>query len=253
MPLTATSPPLSRPPANLLRGASLFLDFDGTIVEIADRPEQVSVGRDVEILIGKLSERLDGRFAIVSGRPSSQIGALFHAPSFPIYGSHGHECRWPDGRVTAGPRPPALDEAAEDMRRFQRRHPGILIEEKPFGVSLHYRLAPSAEDDCRRLATRLAERHGLALQPGKMVFEVRAAGADKGTAVTDLMARPGFSGTRPVFVGDDQTDEAGFAAAARLGGAGVLVGPPRETVALHVLHDVLGVMSWLAAACEALG
>jgi trehalose 6-phosphate phosphatase len=92
----------------------------------------------------------------------------------------------------------------------------------------------------------MADRHGLELQSGKMVVEVREPGPDKGAALEAFMAHPPFHGARPIFVGDDLTDEAGFAAAVRLGGYGILVGQPRVSAATFRLADVSAVESWLA-------
>ena len=96
--------------------------------------------------------------------------------------------------------------------------------------------------------TEIAGRHDLLLQRGKMVAELRPAGANKGDALKALMREPRFMGARPLFVGDDLTDEHAFGAAAELGGAGILVGPPRETAARYRLESVKAVADWLQAA-----
>ena len=136
------------------------------------------------------------------------------------------------------------------MELLRRQHSKILVERKPFGVALHYRQAPEAEQHCRALAMELANETGLQLQSGKMVLELKAPGADKGSALSLFMAGSEMSGTRPVFVGDDETDEAGFEAAARLGGAGVLVGPLRSSAAAFRLPDVESTLRWLETACR---
>jgi trehalose 6-phosphate phosphatase len=233
---------LSTPPAALLAGASMFLDFDGTLVEIAERPDAVAVDARLRALIGCLTERLDGRVAIISGRAAADIRTLFGDVPIAIAGSHGIELCWPDGRIETPDRPAALRE----------RHPGILIEDKPFGAALHYRQAPEAEEEARALAERLARDHGLALQPGKMVVEIQLHGHDKGAALRAFMAEPLMEGTRPVFIGDDITDESAFAAARSLNGFGILVGPPRATEALYGLAGVAQSLDWLDAACRSL-
>ncbi|HMC91944.1 MAG TPA: trehalose-phosphatase, partial [Allosphingosinicella sp.] len=119
--------------------------------------------------------------------------------------------------------------------------------DKPASVALHYRLAPHREEEAVALAQSLAARTGLVVQRGKMVVELRPCGADKGDALRALMAEPPFAGARPVFVGDDVTDEDGFRAATALGGLGIIVGPPRETAAHYRLPDVEAVHRWLAA------
>jgi trehalose 6-phosphate phosphatase len=134
------------------------------------------------------------------------------------------------------------------MHELASQHPGLIVEDKPLGAALHYRQCPAAEAECVRLATELARHHALYLQPGKMMIEVRAAGGDKGTAIRTLMREPDMAGTRPVFMGDDHTDEPGFAAVAELGGAGILVGEPRETAARYRLEGVEAALAWLEAA-----
>jgi trehalose 6-phosphate phosphatase len=240
------------PPVDLLRGSSLFLDFDGTLVEIVERPDAVTVDAALTILMEKLALGLQGRLAIVSGRPRAEIDALFRARGFAVSGSHGLELRWADGRVVAPSTPVGLKEIVAEMRGLAASHPGTLVEEKPFGVALHYRGAPDAENDCRLLAERLAASSGLALQAGKMVFELRVPGADKGVALERFMREPPMRGTRPIFIGDDLTDEHAFAAAAAFGGDGILVGPARNTAARYHLADVEETRAWLTAAAEAL-
>ena len=241
---------LRPPPLNLLDRASLFLDFDGTLVGIEQRPGDVVVGEALKKLLARLSRKVDGRLAIISGRPAAEVDAMFGGATFVIAGSHGLELRWPNGNTLAVPPPPDLSEVENDMEQLKKRHPKLLVESKPFGVALHYRLAPEAEDDCKALASALQLRTGLQLQAGKMVLELKASWADKGSALSFLMAGSEMSMTRPVFLGDDETDETGFEAAARLGGAGVLVGPARPTAAAFGLPDVDSALHWLEAASE---
>lgn len=244
---------LSPPPADLLRDAALFLDFDGTLVELQEHPDAVAVDARLAALINRLNTALDGRVAIVSGRPVDGIRALFRDPAFAISGSHGLEVAWPDGRHTRAERPAALDRIVERMKAFATATHGVLVEEKPLGAALHYRTVPAAEGAARDLAGRLAAEAGLHLQTGKMMIEVRVAGADKGTALRTLMQAPLFAGRTPVFLGDDDTDEPAMVAARDLGGAGVLIGAPRETAAAWRLDDVSQTLSWLDAATESLG
>lgn len=238
---------LMPPPADLLDTASLFLDFDGTLVALADHPDGVVVDATLIDLIRMLEERLDGRLALVSGRPAEDLAAMFgdHPPS--VVGSHGMEFRWSDGRRDRAERPAGLVEALAEMRAFADARPGVVVEDKPLGAAVHYRVNPAHEGDAVAMAERLAATHGLYLQHGKMMVEVRSPGGDKGSAIRTLMADPRFAAGRPVFLGDDVTDEPGFAAVAALGGAGVLVGPPRPTDARYRIDDVAGVLGWLAA------
>lgn len=247
------SAPLPAPPAMTDETAggpiSLFLDFDGTLVDIADRYDAVRVDARVRALMTALARRLEGRLAVVSGRSADEILAYLYAgddaPPFAIAGCHGLELRWSDGRRETPLRPAMLDEILATLRAFAHDWPGVVVEEKPFGAALHYRLAPEASAASHALADALARRHGFTLQLGKMVCELRSHGADKGDAVHRFLSEPPMAGTPPLFVGDDLTDEAGFAAAERLGGAGILVGARRQTVARYGLPDVAAVHRWL--------
>lgn len=239
---------LTAPPADLLDEASLFLDFDGTLVEIAETPDAVAVDARLAALMQRLRARVSGRLAILSGRAAAEIRALFGAPDFIVSGSHGMEFHYPDGNTVLAPRPEALSFALADMHDLADRWPGVLVEDKPLGAALHYRGNPQAEQACIALAQTLAARHGLHLQTGKMMIEVRAGGGDKGDALRRLMDGPTMRGTRPIFLGDDDTDEPGFVAAALLGGAGILIGPERPTAARHRLASVSETLDWLEAA-----
>ena len=194
---------LPPPPPDLLHGAALFLDFDGTLVEIAERPDAIVVDPALPRLLPALSDVLGGRLAIVSGRAVDEIVhylALDPAtPGIAVAGSHGAERLAADG-TRHRPAPPAA-------------------------------------------AT--ARAYGLELQRGKMVYELRLAGIDKGDAVRALLTAM-LAPARPVFVGDDLTDEAGFAAAQALGGTGVLVGARMPSVARCALPGVPDVIAWLA-------
>jgi trehalose 6-phosphate phosphatase len=237
---------LAEPPAEA-DGLSLFLDFDGTLVDLAERPDGVRVGARLRDLLRRVERRLEGRLAIVSGRPAAQVRQFFGEPSFAVAGCHGLEFHFADGRTILGARPAGLDEALAAMRALADDWPGVLVEEKPLGAALHFRGNPAAEAACVALAACLAERHDLALQPGKMMIETRADAGDKGSAIRELMADPPFMGTRPYFAGDDVTDEAGFAAVAGLGGAGIIVGDQPSTSARYRLSDVAAVLRWLEA------
>lgn len=243
----ASSPDdIAYPPLDTLESCSLFLDLDGTLLDLVDRPDDVMAGPALRALLLKLSENLDGRLAIVSGRSVAQIDDILGnvARKIAIAGSHGIEHRWPG--MSASPiRPVTLDEAAEHFQSFAAQREGVLVEDKSFGVALHYRLRPQAEEEAQHLAQDLAQRLGLHYQPGKMMAELRVAGGNKGSAVHMMMARAEMSRTHPVFLGDDDTDEAGFIAVRKYGGAGVLVGPPRASAALYRLPDPAAVHNWL--------
>jgi len=238
---------LPYPPLSLLNGASLFLDFDGTLVDIAERPDAVVVEPALLPLLLVVAERLEGRIALISGRSIAQIDTLFGQKMdvLAVSGSHGSEHRWQG--VSAHPvRPPELEHVARRFESFSERHPGTLTEIKSFGVALHYRMAADCEEQARALARGLADETGLALQNGDRVVELRVPGSDKGVAVRRLMQRPPMAGTRPVFLGDDLTDEPAFEAAIELGGSAILVGCSRATAANFSLAGPSAVRAWLA-------
>ncbi|HEX9946697.1 MAG TPA: trehalose-phosphatase [Allosphingosinicella sp.] len=239
------SPP---PPLSRLAPAALFLDFDGTLVELAETPGAIAVPSALKPLLDRLSDRLEGRLAIVSGRAVDDLRRHLGGSAAVLSGSHGAELHYADGRRIPVSAPPGLAEAREAVHRFAAGSGGLLIEDKPAGVALHYRLAPERAKEADAFLESLAERSGLALQRGKMVAELRPAGSDKGAALERLMGEPPFAGARPVFVGDDLTDEDAFRAAASLGGEGVLVGPARPSAALWRLDGVAEVTAWLEAA-----
>jgi trehalose 6-phosphate phosphatase len=239
------------PPRDLLLGSSLFLDFDGTLVEIADRPHAVEVTARLRDLLSTLGEKLAGRIALITGRGAEQIQELLGSSAVSVVGSHGLEFRLADGRRFMPPPPAELEQVRREMNRLAQEWENVLVEEKPLGAALHYRLAPAAEGACVALARDLAERHGLHLQTGKMLVELRCGTGDKGTAVRRLMEEPEMQGTRPVFIGDDDTDEPAFVAAQDLGGAGILVGTPRRTAARYRLEGPAAVLGWLEQAVAA--
>lgn len=237
------------PPVGLIAGASLFLDLDGTLLEIVDRPDAVVADQALRDLLRDLVEYLGGRVAIISGRSLAQLDAILGevAGELALSGSHGSEHRWRG--VEARPsRPVELDIAARRLQPFARAHRGVLMEEKSYGVVLHYRMNPAAEAQAQALVAGLGNELGLRVQHGKMMVELRVAGADKGVAMRRLMSRPPMRGTMPVFIGDDLTDEAGFAAARAWGGHGVLIGPRRLTEADYRIDSPAALRRWLTEA-----
>lgn len=225
---------------------ALFLDFDGTLVEIADRPDEVVVPHELPDLIEALAARLEGRLAIVSGRSLAALDGMFGAIAVAMAGSHGGEFRPAGGnaRAKAAPLPPEVVSALDD---FARANGGLLVEPKPFSVAIHYRSHPGALEGLLICAEAVASGRGLQVKHGKQVIELVMPGSDKGAAVARFMEEPVFAGAKPVFVGDDVTDEDAFHAVARMGGAGVLVGDQRPTAALWRLPDVAAVHAWLSA------
>ena len=241
----ASLPP---PPPYLLEGAALFLDFDGTLVELAETPDSIRVPSELGPTLDRLRRRLKGRIAIVSGRSLADLERHVPSSGIAFSGSHGIELRFADGTCLPLSVPIGFDDVRERVTRFAAGAEGLLAEEKAAGIALHYRLAPALAERVSTFMEKLAEERGLSVQRGSMVVELRPRGADKGDALRAFMTEPEFAGARPVFVGDDLTDEHGFEAAAALGGAGVLVGPLRETAARYRIPSVEAVAAWLEAA-----
>jgi trehalose 6-phosphate phosphatase len=238
---------LSPPPPDLLAGAALFLDFDGTLIELAETPDAIEVAPQLPQLLDRLRRRLGGRLAIVSGRSVADLERYVPVPDIPFSGSHGLELRLGDGTRLALHAPRGLTDIRERVRRFAEEHDGLLVEEKPAGVALHYRRTPAVEGPVAEFMEQLAREAALVVQRGNMVVELRPPGADKGDAVRALMREEPFTGGRPIFLGDDLTDEDAFEAVVAMGGVGVLVGPQRETAARYRLASVSAVADWLEA------
>ena len=241
--------PLSPPPA-LPQRPALFLDMDGVLAPITATPGEVGPDSRRSRVLGRLLERLDGRLAVLSGRTIAEIDRICEGVVPCVAGIHGLERRGADGQVRRLAPHPEMAQVHEALMEFARDRPGVLVEDKGLGVTLHYRQAPDQAAASRDLARGLAEAHGLTLQPGDMVQELKTPGADKGRALTAFMEGAPFNGAVPVMAGDDLTDEFAFDAAAGLGGFGVLVGPPRETAALYGLTGQEAVMDWLETLAE---
>lgn len=239
--------PLPLPPPDILSGASLFLDLDGTLVDFAPAPADILVCDGLRSLLTALSTRLDGRLAIVSGRSLDDLSSHLQLHDVPMSGSHGLERRRADSSLDGLILAASVPRAVEDATQFASEH-GLLAETKPAGVAIHYRSKPEAEAIVDKAMERIAARHGLQVQKGSMVRELRQAGRHKGDVVRAFMRETPFASGNPIFVGDDLTDEDAFAAAAELGGAGILVGQERETAAGFRLPDVASVRSWLKEA-----
>lgn len=244
---------LTTPSPALIDGATLLLDFDGTLVPLAETPEAVRVDPGLRALLETLRDGLDGRLAIVSGRSVATLRDLFGLEDFLIAGTHGLELGAPGCAVEGAAPATEIAETADLFDLFAGTRPGVLVERKTRSAALHYRLAPEWEADCRALAEEIAGRTGLYIQHGKMLFELRPGGASKGTAVAALMARPEMAGSLPIFIGDDITDEEGFLASRALGGCGILVGEARVTAAQYILERVEAVRHYLTVCASRLG
>ena len=225
---------------------AVFLDVDGTLVDIAPTPDGIVVPYGLSDELAILRDRLGGALALVSGRELDYLRALFPGLSCYMAGLHGAEIGLADGTYVALQRSPELDTAKADLALAASAWPGVGVEDKGAAFAAHYRLAPqfeaAVEGKMRELALQLGE--AMMLQRGKCVIEIRPAGQDKGTALTAMMAEFPFAGRRPVAVGDDLTDEAMFAACERLGGLSVKVGPGR-TRAQQRLASPSEVRNWI--------
>jgi len=211
--------------------SALLVDFDGTLVDIRSTPDAVEVSRAVSDAIAGASRRLGGRVAIVSGRSIAQLEALWPGamPEMVMAGSHGQELKV-EGAVQGPVHTDLFARMAESARRHFGKDAGVVIEEKTFGLGVHYRQNPAQRDAVQAWVTDRGHEHGLFIQQGDMVFELRPRGADKGDAVRAIMALDRFSGSRPVYIGDDLTDIPAFQAVQALGGHAISVG---ERTAAH--------------------
>ena len=230
--------------------AALFLDIDGTLLEIAPRPEDVRVPSDLPSLLRDLAAQRDGALALVSGRPLAEIDRLFEPWRGAAAGLHGGELRRPDGRLDRGPNPAAkaLARLRSQLAALPAADPRLTLEDKGETLALHYRAAPECGPQIRRFAAAAARcEPQLRAICGKMVVEFQPRGIDKGRAIAAFMAELPFAGRPAMFVGDDATDEDGFAEICRCGGVAVQVGPPAPSVARYGLPDVPALHRWLAA------
>ena len=228
---------------------ALFLDVDGTLLEIAADPESVHVPPALMLQLRALVDSLGGAVALVSGRALEALDRLFAPLVLPAAGLHGFERRDAAQCYRRGAPPPetTLAMAREVLTDLARRHPGLRVEDKRFALALHYRRAPQLEalalEHMLALLDRLAG--DLELQRGKRVLELRPRGANKAAAVADFLGETPFAGRRPVYVGDDLTDEPAFELVNARGGVSVLVGERRPSAARAELPDVPAVQEWL--------
>ncbi len=225
--------------------AALLLDMDGTLLDIAPTPDQVVVPERLPETLRHVRGLLGDALAVVSGRPIEQLEALLGDGPFALAGEHGGAIRpRPAAEVVRLPLPSPNPDWLTRATEIAQAHPGVLLETKQRGFVLHYRavpwLAPVLHD---ALADLLDGSPAFTLLAARMAWEVKPAGADKGTAVRTLMRTAPFAGRLPVFVGDDVTDEDGIAAARALGGSGMMVA--------DAFGDPPGVRAWLAGIAAA--
>jgi trehalose 6-phosphate phosphatase len=251
---TQASDAAARPGGRLLTPSSpdasaLFLDVDGTLLPIASRPDAVAVPPGLLTLLADLERHLQGALALVSGRSIADLDRLFAPLSLPTAGVHGLERRGADGTLHREATAELLDPLRRPIEDFIAARPGLLLEDKRQSLALHYRNAPQLEAEVETLLGELlgdAPSH-LSLQRGKMVIEVRAGSADKGTAIEAFSREAPFAGRVPVFIGDDVTDEDGFRLINRLGGLSIRVGEAQDSAAVCILPDEAAVYAWLRA------
>ncbi len=221
---------------------AVFLDIDGTMIDLAPTPDSVVVPADLPDTLRRLRARLGGALAILSGRKLSDIDRLL-GPGLACAAEHGMMIRTPDGEVTRHvQRPAGYDHWLKVFNRYAAAMPGILVEEKEFSLVLHYRRAPEHEEELRSLVNQLlADSDDATLLLAHCAFELKPRGGNKGDALAGFMAMPPFAGRRPIFIGDDVTDEPAIETANALGGSG-----------LHVKRDFAGqteaVRDWLRRA-----
>lgn len=233
-------------PPNLPENAGLFLDFDGSLVELAPTPDAVVVPGALPARLERVYRRQNGAVALISGRSIADL--IRYLPGFPgvIAGGHGTELRLSDGRIET------ITAAQSDMvalhgrvRKLADSHDGLLAEPKPHGAVMHYRAAPKlAGWVARAMEGVAADFSELTVQHGKMIIELRPGDASKDRVLSRLMTMPDFEGRLPVYIGDDLTDEAAMAEAQIRGGLGIKIGTGR-TCALYRLDDPQALADWL--------
>lgn len=207
---------------------AIFLDFDGCLVDIAARPQDVVVPRTLPPILDRLHRRTGGALAIVSGRSIGELRRFIPGAGAMICGSHGAERQRGSRVERLHVDQDALESAAVRAETELGDAPGLIVERKPVGLGLHYRGDPSRAGDVATLAeSLLADLPGYHAHHGKMVVELRPNGVGKGGVVADLMRGPRFRGRLPVMMGDDTTDEPAFEAVNGFGGLSVKVGPGR--------------------------
>lgn len=249
--LSPVSIPQAAPPRLDVRRHALFLDLDGTLAPIMERPELVQLSPDLRCLLERLSHATDGALALVTGRTIDDADRIVGLALDNVAGVHGYEVRRAAQILRNDIDLEAIAAAHAEARAMLRAEaPGTRIEDKTASLALHFRQAPDDEPHVRQVARAIAAKHGLTVLEGKMVIEIVAGAHSKADALDAFLAEAPFAGRMPVAVGDDVTDEDAFAAADALGGFAVLVGEPRPSAAHHWLASPDAVAAWLADALE---
>jgi trehalose 6-phosphate phosphatase len=235
-----------RPPSPRAEWA-YFFDLDGTLLDLAPSPAEARIDQAVRELLRELYAATEGAVVLISGRSIADIDALFPGAGLPVAGQHGLERRDRHGRLWQHETPSSgLEHARERLAELVAEHEGLLLEYKGLSLALHYRGAPHLESVAHDTLHSLQHELGadFRVQEGKFVVELKPGGRDKGAAVLEFMAEEPLRGRRPVFVGDDATDEYAFAVVNDLHGISIKVGPG-ETAARWRLPGVGAVHEWL--------
>ena len=235
--------------ARRLEECAILLDIDGTLLDLAPTPREVWVPPGLARTLSGLLEKTAGALALVSGRSLNDIDLIFAPEQFPAVGGHGAEMRISaDNESVATHAPPMDKELKRRLAAIARLSPGILLEDKGYSLALHYRLAPHAEKaiyEAISLIRADLPNAPIELMPGKCVYEIKHSGFNKATGVLELMSHEPFRGRRPIFIGDDVTDESVFALMPDLGGLAFSVGRRAMGVADH-FDEPRDVRQWLA-------
>lgn len=210
------------------RQVAFLLDIDGTLLDIAQTPHDVQVPQGLRRTLETLKDRTDGALALVSGRSLSDIDLIFAPLKLSAVGGHGAEIRVGANGKINGVKALFLDKTTRSrLGKVAEVDEGVIMEDKGYSVALHYRLAPgrkrAIEDAVASICGELPAGT-VEILPGKAVIEIKKSGFNKGTALRDLMAQEPFAGRKPIFIGDDVTDEAAFAAVPEFDGLAISVG-----------------------------
>lgn len=231
------------PPPLTLQSA-LFLDFDGTLVDIAETPDAVVVPPELIDILQALQGLLGGALAVVSGRQIDALDRFLKPLALPAAGEHGVQRRTAQG-VLGEQSSPDLAAVVQAANGLSMQYPGVIVERKHAAVAVHYRLATQWEEQCRStMSAAIAEDPRLEVLFGKCVVEVKPAGIHKGVAIDAFQREAPFTGRTPYFLGDDTTDENGFSVVQHLQGVAIKVGEG-STSAQHRLGGTAAVRRWL--------
>jgi trehalose 6-phosphate phosphatase len=218
---------------------AIFTDFDGTLVELAETPDDIEVPQNLASELERAARELDSAFAVITGREIADIDRFLAPLHLPVAGAHGTQRRRADGFVeTIDPTMVhGAEEIAHAIEPLVQAHPGLIMEAKEGAVALHFRLAPELEEAARSAMEEAVHDHSdFTIVPGKMVFEARPSSVSKGEALRAFMREEPFLGRTPIFIGDDTTDEDAFIAAQELGGVGIKLGEGNTAARMRIAN-----------------